>query len=227
MDAASSLEFQLQNVKIDTELLTRQLMQRLQRRNLVDMPADINEEPTDVHPSGSNTDDYPMEEVHRSGSARTEGYYAIAVKNNIEPGTKMNILLGRSRIHGWGVFAKVEFETDKHIVEYVGEIIRPIVASKRQQVYKSAGVSHYYMFELDKDYIIDATFCGNIARYINHSCDPNSYAKIINDEGRKKIVIRALRKIVIGEELTLDYNFNETGELRKCLCGSSICRGYM
>lgn len=54
-------------------------------------------------------------------------------------------------------------------MEYAGEVIRRPVADKREQQYTQQGLGLYF-FALDKDYYIDATYKGNIARYINHSC---------------------------------------------------------
>lgn len=54
-------------------------------------------------------------------------------------------------------------------MEYAGEVIRRSVADKREQQYTQQGLGLYF-FALDRDYHIDATYKGNIARYINHSC---------------------------------------------------------
>lgn len=55
------------------------------------------------------------------------------------------------------------------VMEYAGEVIRRPVADRREQKYSQQGLG-LYLFALDKDYHIDATCKGNIARYINHSC---------------------------------------------------------
>lgn len=47
---------------------------------------------------------------------------------------------------------------------------------------------------------------GGMARYINHSCNPNCYTKIMTVEGRKRIVIFSKQTIRPGEELCYDYN---------------------
>ncbi len=46
---------------------------------------------------------------------------------------------------------------------------------------------------------------GNAARFINHCCDPNCVARIIEVGGQKKIAIHTLRRIEVGEELAYDY----------------------
>lgn len=57
------------------------------------------------------------------------------------------------------------------IIEYVGEVLRNVVADKREEIYKDKGFGDCYMFRIDKDYVVDATFRGNQARYLNHCCD--------------------------------------------------------
>ena len=49
------------------------------------------------------------------------------------------------------------------------------------------------MFRIDEDYVIDATLNGSAARFINHSCDPNCFSKIVSVEAMKHIVIFAMK----------------------------------
>ncbi len=58
-----------------------------------------------------------------------------------------------------------------------------------------------------------------IARYVNHSCDPNCGIK-----GTNRIV--AMRKIEKGEQITWDYEMTEMNKVwkMKCRCGSELCR---
>jgi len=54
-------------------------------------------------------------------------------------------------------------------------------------------------------------------RYVNHSCDSNTYVK---DE--KDIAKRDIKK---GEEITSDYSLEGVAEMNfKCNCGSKNCR---
>ena len=57
------------------------------------------------------------------------------------------------------------------------------------------------MFRLDENRVIDATLEGGLARYINHSCDPNCVAELVQIERENKILIIANRKIMEGEEV--------------------------
>jgi uncharacterized protein len=60
---------------------------------------------------------------------------------------------------------------------------------------------------------------GTKAHYGNHSCDPN-----LGLDG--PYVIRALRDIRAGEELTVDYaTCSGPGLVLDCHCGAAACRG--
>ena len=58
-------------------------------------------------------------------------------------------------------------------------------------------------------------------RHSNHSCEPNSYDRIIDGETWRV----ALRDIPAGEELTVDYCINSRGDVTwRCNCGAPRCR---
>ncbi|CAH8489418.1 unnamed protein product [Schistosoma haematobium] len=99
-----------------------------------------------------------------------------------------------SRIHGRGLFALREFREDEMVIEYTGELIRSIICDARELRYRATGVD-CYMFRIDPDWVIDATYAGNAARFINHACDPNCYAKVVSIDDKKHIVILAQRKL--------------------------------
>lgn len=46
-----------------------------------------------------------------------------------------------------------------------------VIADMREKRYEEEGIGSSYMFRVDHDTIIDATKCGNFARFINHSCN--------------------------------------------------------
>jgi hypothetical protein len=138
----------------------------------------------------------------------------------------------RSHIHGWGLFAKVCFPKNSMIIEYMGETIRQCIADIKEREYEDNGIGSCYMFRLDFERIVDATTVGCMARFMNHSCSPNCYAKVIlvtDDLGvsDNKIIIFASKEIAAGDEITYDYKFPvEDGSLR-CSCGAPNCIGRM
>ncbi|HVF41012.1 MAG TPA: SET domain-containing protein-lysine N-methyltransferase [Gemmatimonadaceae bacterium] len=133
----------------------------------------------------------------------------------------------KSSIQGRGAFATRRLRPGQRIIEYVGDRITNDEADKR---YDEEHMSrhHTFLFTLDDDTVIDGDVKENVARFINHSCDPNCEA-VIEDE---HIWIYALKNIQPGVELAYDYQYERTGEndeeLEKfyvCKCGSPKCRG--
>ncbi|TFJ97894.1 multiple epidermal growth factor-like domains protein 8 [Platysternon megacephalum] len=140
---------------------------------------------------------------------------------------KKKLRFGRSRIHEWGLFAMEPIAADEMVIEYVGQNIRQVVADMREKRYVQEGIGSSYLFRVDHDTIIDATKCGNLARFINHCCTPNCYAKVITIEAQKKIVIYSKQPISVNEEITYDYKFPIEENKIPCLCGTENCRGTL
>ncbi|EGC34871.1 hypothetical protein DICPUDRAFT_55529 [Dictyostelium purpureum] len=145
---------------------------------------------------------------------------------------------------GWSVRAVIEIPKNSFVCEYVGEIITHKEADRRGSKYDSNGLSYLY----DLDYkgkedceVIDATFYGNVARFINHSCDPNLKKFFFffdqRIEGsRARISFFSSKVIREGEELTFDYcyelpigieHLNEIEGAIPCHCGSKKCRKWL
>lgn len=93
------------------------------------------------------------------------------LKFNVLQFCKKKIKFGKSSIHDWGLFAMESIAAGEMIIEYVGQMIRPIVADLRERQYEATGIGSSYLFRIDLDTIIDATKCGNLSRFINHSCN--------------------------------------------------------
>lgn len=84
---------------------------------------------------------------------------------------KKQLKFAKSSIHDWGLFAMEPIAADEMVIEYVGQMIRPVVADLRETKYEAIGIGSSYLFRIDVETIIDATKCGNLARFINHSCN--------------------------------------------------------
>lgn len=140
---------------------------------------------------------------------------------------KKQLKFAKSAIHDWGLFAMEPIAADEMVIEYVGQMVRPSVADLRETKYEAIGIGSSYLFRIDMETIIDATKCGNLARFINHSCNPNCYAKVITIESEKKIVIYSKQAIGVNEEITYDYKFPLEDEKIPCLCGAQGCRGTL
>ncbi|MCD7451528.1 hypothetical protein HAX54_012514 [Datura stramonium] len=140
---------------------------------------------------------------------------------------KKRLRFQQSKIHDWGLVALEPIDAEDFVIEYVGELIRRRVSDIREHYYEKIGIGSSYLFRLDDDYVVDATKRGGIARFVNHSCEPNCYTKVISVEGQKKIFIYAKRHIAAGEEITYNYKFPLEEKKIPCNCGSKRCRGSM
>lgn len=80
-------------------------------------------------------------------------------------------------LHIWGVFATEVIAADEMAIEYIGEIVRPNVADLRETEYKAMRIQGSYFFRIGST-IIDATKCGNMARFINNSCNVSIFRKM-------------------------------------------------
>lgn len=133
-----------------------------------------------------------------------------------------------SSIHGRGVYATRAIKKGEKIVEYVGELIDKEESERRAHLQAERAEKHgdaaVYIFTVDEEYDLDGNLPWNIARLINHSCEPNCEAWI---DGTR-IFIHALRAIKKGEELSFDYGFEvDTWEDHPCRCGKKSCVGHI
>jgi uncharacterized protein len=103
--------------------------------------------------------------------------------------------VGRSRT-GLGLFATKPIKKGAKIVRYFG----PLLDSKKK---KDDAIENKYLFELNGRWTIDGSVRKNIARYINHACKPNAESDV--SVRKRKVVIRAIKKIEPGEEINYDY----------------------
>jgi len=144
---------------------------------------------------------------------------------------------------GYGVRANRTFEPGQIIVEYTGEIINEEECDRRMnEDYKNNEVSFsipgmstqltkkcYYLMSFDQHMFLDATK-GSIARFVNHSCQPNCrMIKWVVNRKPRMALFAGDGPIMTGDELTYDYNFDpfSTKNVQECRCGSDNCRGIL
>uniref|UniRef100_A0A8D2ZRT1 [histone H3]-lysine(4) N-methyltransferase n=1 Tax=Scophthalmus maximus TaxID=52904 RepID=A0A8D2ZRT1_SCOMX len=183
------------------------------------------EPPDIVGPFDEEEDEFPLKSSRRATSSELP----MAMRfRHLEKISKEAVGVYRSQIHGRGLYCKRNIEAGEMVIEYAGTVIRSVLTDKREQYYDSKDIG-CYMFRIDDFDVVDATMQGNAARFINHSCEPNCYSRVINVDGRKHIVIFALRKIYRGEELTYDYKFPIEDENNKlhCNCATRRCRRFL
>ncbi|KAL6518274.1 hypothetical protein OROMI_033975 [Orobanche minor] len=146
---------------------------------------------------------------------------------------------------GWGLRTLEELPKGAFICEYVGEILTNMELYERNT--KSNGKDkHVYPVLLDADWAtegvlkdeealcLDATYFGNVARFINHRCFDGNLIEVpvqveTPDRHYYHLAFFTKRKVDALEELTWDYeiDFNDNShpvKAFKCLCESEHCR---
>ncbi len=138
------------------------------------------------------------------------------------------VIAAQSAIHGRGVTAREAIPDGTRVIEYTGERITKTEAQRREQQRlaraRHGGDASVYVFTLNTRHDLDGRNRRNVARLINHSCDPNCRVEII----RGRIWIIARREIPAGVELTFDYGFSlAAGRQHACRCGARRCTGLI
>ncbi|KKW19866.1 MAG: hypothetical protein UY63_C0005G0049 [Parcubacteria group bacterium GW2011_GWA2_51_10] len=116
---------------------------------------------------------------------------------------------------GHGLFATANLSKGDFVLEYTGKKIPTKLADE---------ITSRYLFEIDRKWTVDGSVQSNLARYINHSCEPN--CECVLEGGR--ILIYASRDIEKGEELSFDYGeeyFDEYIKPMGCKCHKCRLQG--
>ncbi len=128
----------------------------------------------------------------------------------------------KSKIDKNGLYANKDIKKGTKIIEYKGKII---TVKQSENSPKFDNEKAIYLFNLNKKYDLDGDFKSNIARLINHSCDPNCE---VCGKGLK-VWVYAIKDIKKGDELSYDYGFGYDKDYKQfpCKCGSKKCVGYI
>jgi uncharacterized protein len=131
--------------------------------------------------------------------------------------TSYGLGVGRSRIHGTGVYALENIPPGRRIVEYVGRKLT------HGQAARLKFPKDMYLAKNKLGSVIDGRIGGNGSQFINHSCKPN--VKFVRSRGR--IFYETLRGIQAGEELSVRYGYPSKVRRVPCRCGARNCRGTL
>ncbi|MFN3658527.1 MAG: SET domain-containing protein [Pseudolabrys sp.] len=122
--------------------------------------------------------------------------------------------LGRSRT-GLGLFATRPIKKRTRLAEYKG----PRLTAK--EALKAENRGNRYLYEINSRWTIDGKARSNIARYFNHSCNPNADTSIRGG----RIFIYAIKNIEPGQEIVYDYGIDYLKNvIGKSNCQCSRCR---
>ena len=127
--------------------------------------------------------------------------------------TAPGIRVGRSKIDGRGCFAARRFRKWEKIAELTGERVSRVEAARRMR-----GRRRLHICAIDSYWGIDGSRGGNGSQFVNHSCRPNSFVRILHGH----VIFFALRDIEPGEEITMNYR--DPNHPPVCRCGAANCR---
>jgi hypothetical protein len=136
----------------------------------------------------------------------------------------------RERGKGWGLVTLEFIPKGKLVQEYMGEVINEMEKERRLIAWNHEHPNdpNFYVMALSVGFYVDARECANLARFINHSCNPNCKVSSINVKGYIRNGIYSIRDIRPGEFLSYDYHFDtKQGDRFVCRCGATNCRGTM
>lgn len=124
----------------------------------------------------------------------------------------------KSKIAGKGAFALSPIPRRKKIGDLGGVIV---TMKEAMRLIRDKKVIN--MVELDNDLALNASANPNDIRFINHSCNPNTFMRVLKD----RVEFYALRNINKGEELSCDYGETHHEGTLPCKCGAPNCRKFI
>lgn len=136
----------------------------------------------------------------------------------VEGKINFSVINARSHIHGTGAYAQEAIARRKKIGSMGGKVI-----SKKEARQKVRSKESIAMVELWNGKAIDGSAKSNALRYINHSCNPNTFLRTFNYH----VEFYALKDIHPGEELTCHYGETHHNGKKECRCGAPNCKGYL
>ena len=123
-----------------------------------------------------------------------------------------------SHIEGRGLFTKVPLRARQKIGEFTGERISQREGRRRAKTQKWIAI-----VEINNTLAIDAATETKGFRFMNHSCSPNTFMRIIGERAE----FYALYGMRAGTELTIDCHPSHHNGTLPCKCGSATCRGIL
>ena len=102
----------------------------------------------------------------------------------------------RAEGRGWGLVASHLIKKGSFCIEYVGELITMEEYRNRMKKNQECKEENYYYLTIDNNRMIDAGPKGNVARFMNHSCDPNCITQKWSVGGDTRVGLFAIKVTV-------------------------------
>lgn len=129
-----------------------------------------------------------------------------------------SVKVAKSKIAGKGAFALQRIPARKKIGDLGG-----IIITMKEAMKLITNLKVINMVELDNDLALNASANPNDMRFINHSCNPNTFMRVM----KTRVEFYALKPIKKGEELSCDYGETHHEGTLPCRCGAKNCRKFI
>ncbi|EDV53357.1 probable histone-lysine N-methyltransferase Mes-4 [Drosophila erecta] len=128
---------------------------------------------------------------------------------------------------GFGLVNREPIAEGDFVIEYVGEVINHAEFQRRMEQKQRGRDENYYFLGVEKDFIIDAGPKGNLARFMNHSCEPNCETQKWTVNCIHRVGLFAIKDIPANTELTFNYLWDDlmNNSKKACFCGATRCSG--
>ncbi|RLN97309.1 hypothetical protein BBJ28_00021000 [Nothophytophthora sp. Chile5] len=153
-------------------------------------------------------------------------------------GRQVQVVVTACGSKGWGVCAAQRIRQGEYVGQYTGELISSSEARRRYQNRYDREERNYVLalrehvarqdvVALRFDVVrtnVDASSCGSVTRFINHSCAPNlEVAAVRVDSYVPRLELFASKPIQRGEELSFDYGAGSSVDVAALLAIHYIC----
>jgi uncharacterized protein len=117
------------------------------------------------------------------------------------------VIVKNSKIHGKGVFANKDFKKGEIVIKWNAKHIT------KEDLDKLSEKDKKFVSFVNEEYLL----MNEPERFVNHSCEPNTFPK-----NKCDVAIKPIKK---GEEITSDYSDTILKESQFiCNCGNKNCK---
>ena len=126
-----------------------------------------------------------------------------------------DIVIQRSKIHRYGVYANERIPAQRKVIEYTG------LRLNRKQAAAIDGGKYTYLFAVDDYWTLDGARGGSGAEIINHSCEPNLISRVLKGH----ILVHEPARNQEGRRADHRLQLLRPHGGDSCSCGAKTCRG--
>ena len=153
---------------------------------------------------------------------------------SLGPGVGNILRLLKTKQKGWALQSMMDIPQGTYICDYVGTP----TGVNFDRIEDSEDGDHQMTYVLSVDrygsshrFSIDGHSESNVARYVNHSCNPNLMMRLLIEPGlpndaHPRVAFFTKKKVYAFEELTWQYSKSSSGKI-KCMCGEQNCRKWL